>query len=106
MVVQRKDASIDLIGFNRVCVNPSVTLKKIKEIAETWDAGILEWKKIVCDSPSLEDLSWIDDPGCSSWFLSDHTYHREENEVEEVFIVTSSESEEVCNICCNILYIN
>ncbi|KAK7146340.1 hypothetical protein R3I93_013931 [Phoxinus phoxinus] len=35
----------------------------------------------------------MDDPGCSSWFLSDHTYHREENEVEEVFIVTSSESE-------------
>ncbi|KAF4115021.1 hypothetical protein G5714_002510 [Onychostoma macrolepis] len=31
--------------------------------------------------------------GCSSSFLSDHTYHREENEGEEVFIDTSSESE-------------
>ncbi len=49
--------------------------------------------------PSLEDLTWIDEPGCSSSFLSDHTYHREENEGEEVFIDTSSESEEVCNIC-------
>ncbi len=87
--------------FNRigVCVNHSATLQKIKEITETWDAGILEWKKIMCESPSLEDLTWIDEPGCSSSFLSDHTYHREENEGEEVFIDTSSESEEVFNIC-------
>ncbi|XP_051528312.1 uncharacterized protein LOC127425964 isoform X2 [Myxocyprinus asiaticus] len=81
--------------FNRigVYVNHSATLKKIKEIADTWDAGILEWKKVMCDSPSLEDLSWMDEPGCSTSFLSDHTYHCEEKEVEEVFTDTSSESE-------------
>ncbi|XP_051561560.1 uncharacterized protein LOC127445484 [Myxocyprinus asiaticus] len=35
----------------------------------------------------------MDEPGCSSSFLSDHTYHHEEKEVVEVFIDTSSESE-------------
>lgn len=94
-----KKRCIDRLNRIGVCVNHSSTLKMIKEIAETWDARILEWKKTMCDSPSLEDLSWMDEPGCSSSFLSDHTYHREEKKVEEVLIDTSSESEEVCKIC-------
>lgn len=46
MVVQRKDVLTDSIDL-RVCVNHSATLKNIKEIPETWDAVILEWKNNV-----------------------------------------------------------
>lgn len=62
----------------------------------TWDALILKRKKVMCDRPSLEDLTWMDELGCSSSFLSDHMYYCENKAVEQVFIDTGSDgSEEV-----------
>ncbi|TSK13548.1 hypothetical protein Baya_0422 [Bagarius yarrelli] len=81
--------------ISRVSGSQSATRKKMTEIAETWDDGFLEWRK-VCECPCLDDLSWIHEPAYSSCFYSDHTYNCQEGQVETVIVDTSGdEIEEV-----------
>lgn len=82
--------------ISRIIGSQSATRKKMMEVAETWDNGFLEWKK-VCECPCLVDLSWMDEPAYSFYFFSDHTYNCQEGQVETVIIDTSGDENEECS---------